>query len=371
MVLSNLTCQFSKKSEKMAYNFNEYVDMLLCLGASNNNASEAARDYARLYPQRRHPDAKVIRRLMQRLRENGQIMPLYVNRGRPREVRTPALEEAILEAIENAPGRSIRGLAREFHVDYRRVQGILADEHYHPYHYVKVQALRPGDYPLRVEFCEWLLGRHRIEPRFIQNILWTDESYFSQDGIFNQHNNHIWATENPFAVHPRAHQHRFGINLWAGVIDNNLVGPFTLPARVNAENFLQFLQNDFQVLLEDLPLVILRQMWLQMDGAPPHFGRIVRDWCNETYPNRWIGRGGAIAWPPRSPDLNPCDFFLWGHLQNFVYATPIANLEELTERINAAVNTINVPMLQRVQENIVRRAALCIEVGGRNFEQLL
>jgi hypothetical protein len=171
-------------------------------------------------------------------------MPLYVNRGRPREVRTPALEEAILEAIENAPGRRIRGMAREFHVDYRTVQGILADKHYHPYHYVKVQALRPGDYPLRVEFCEWLLGRHRIDPRFIQNILWTDESYFSQDGIFNQHNNHIWATENPFAVHPRAHQHRFGINLWAGVIDNNLVGPFTLRARVNAENFLQFLQND-------------------------------------------------------------------------------------------------------------------------------
>jgi hypothetical protein len=51
MVLSNLTCQFFKKSEKMAYNFNEYVDMLLCLGASNDNASEAARVYARLYPQ--------------------------------------------------------------------------------------------------------------------------------------------------------------------------------------------------------------------------------------------------------------------------------------------------------------------------------
>jgi hypothetical protein len=83
MVLSNLTCQFSKKSEKMAYNFNEYVDMLLYLGASNDNASEATRDYAILYSQRRHPDAKVIRRLMQRLRENGQIMPLYVKRGRP------------------------------------------------------------------------------------------------------------------------------------------------------------------------------------------------------------------------------------------------------------------------------------------------
>jgi hypothetical protein len=166
-------------------------------------------------------DAKVIKRLRQRLRESGQIVHLYVNRWRLREVRTPALKEVILEAIENAPGRNIQGLAR-----------------------------------------------------------------------------------------------------------------------------------DFQVLLEDLPLAILRQMWLQMDGALPHFGRIVWDWCDETYPNRWIGRGGAIAWPLWSPDLNPCDFFLWGHLQNFVYATPIANLEELTERINAAVHTINVPMLQKVQENI-------------------
>jgi len=26
-----------------------------------------------------------------------------------------------------------------------------------------------------------------------------------------------------------------------------------------------------------------------------------------------------IEWPPRSTDLNPLDFFLWGHLKNFVY----------------------------------------------------
>ncbi|RZC37996.1 hypothetical protein BDFB_014432 [Asbolus verrucosus] len=54
--------------------------MLLCFGAADNNAAEASREYARLYPNRRHPDAKVIRRVDQRLRENGQIMPIYVNR---------------------------------------------------------------------------------------------------------------------------------------------------------------------------------------------------------------------------------------------------------------------------------------------------
>jgi hypothetical protein len=44
----------------MEYTFNEYLNMLLRLGATDNNASEAAREYARLYPYRRHPDAKVL-----------------------------------------------------------------------------------------------------------------------------------------------------------------------------------------------------------------------------------------------------------------------------------------------------------------------
>jgi len=31
-----------------------------------------------------------------------------------------------------------------------------------------------------------------------------------------------------------------------------------------------------------------------------------------TYNDYWIGQGGPMAWPPRSPDLIPMDFFLWG-----------------------------------------------------------
>ena len=30
---------------------------------------------------------------------------------------------------------------------------------------------------------------------------------------------------------------------------------------------------------------------------------------NERFPDAWIGRGGPIPWPPRSPDLSPLDFF--------------------------------------------------------------
>ncbi|KZC07320.1 hypothetical protein WN55_07731 [Dufourea novaeangliae] len=59
-------------------------------------------------------------------------------------------------------------------------------------------------------------------------------------------------------------------------------------------------------------------MWLQHDGCPARYARRVRDALNEFYPNKWIGRGGLVSWPPRSPDLTPLDIFLWGALKNAV-----------------------------------------------------
>ena len=42
---------------------------------------------------------------------------------------------------------------------------------------------------------------------------------------------------------------------------------------------------------------------------------------NESFPNRWLVRGGPVAWPPRSPDLTPLDYYLWGHTKTLVYET--------------------------------------------------
>ena len=44
----------------------------------------------------------------------------------------------------------------------------------------------------------------------------------------------------------------------------------------------------------------------------------------------WIGRGGPIPWPPKSPDLNPLDFCVGGYAKGLVYDTAdIATHEEL------------------------------------------
>ncbi|GBM38319.1 hypothetical protein AVEN_158348-1 [Araneus ventricosus] len=53
----------------------------------------------------------------------------------------------------------------------------------------------------------------------------------------------------------------------------------------------------------------------QQDGAPPQYGNIVREFLDTTFPQRWIGRGAVIAWPPRSPDITLLDFYFWGYVK--------------------------------------------------------
>ena len=90
-------------------------------------------------------------------------------------------------------------------------------------------------------------------------------------------------------------------------------------------------------------------MYFQHDGAPsraeydvgePHHTRHVREYLNESFPNRWLGRGGTVAWPPRSPDLTPHDYYLWGHMNTLVYETKVDSLAALRHRIFAAAEHI-------------------------------
>ena len=55
--------------------------------------------------------------------------------------------------------------------------------------------------------------------------------------------------------------------------------------------------------------------------APPHFSQFVRQYMNHKFPNRWIGRGGAQNWPPRSPDLNPLHYHVWGYVKAVAWHT--------------------------------------------------
>jgi hypothetical protein len=89
--------------------------------------------------------------------------------------------------------------------------------------------------------------------------------------------------------------------------------------------------------LDEVPLQNFANHMFQHDGSPAHFAITVSEFLNQEDPNRWIGRGGPINWPARSPDLTPLDFFLWDHVINLVYCVPIDDLQTLHKRIMDAL----------------------------------
>ena len=88
---------------------------------------------------------------------------------------------------------------------------------------------------------------------------------------------------------------------------DKIIGPFFFAEKsITAQIYLDILTEYVSPQLEQyLPQVIFQQ-----EGAPSHWGLEGRQFLNETFPDRWIGRDGPIPWPPRSPDLTQLDFFL-------------------------------------------------------------
>ncbi len=53
-------------------------------------------------------------------------------------------------------------------------------------------------------------------------------------------------------------------------------------------------------------------------------------------------------WPPRSPDLNPCDFDLWGHLKSVAYNPSPKTLDDLKANIESEIKKIPKDVLNSI-----------------------
>ena len=111
-------------------------------------------------------------------------------------------------------------------------------------------------------------------------------------------------------------------------------------------------------------------MYFQHDRAPPHYTRHVREYLNESTPNRWLGRRRPVAWPPRSPGLTPLDY-LWGHMKTLIYETEVDSRAALRHRIFAAAEHIrsHPDNIASATHSLLMRAENCIATGGEHFEQ--
>jgi hypothetical protein len=95
-----------------------------------------------------------------------------------------------------------------------------------------------------------------------------------------------------------------------------------------------------------------------MTGAPPHFSRNVREFLDNQYPQRWIGRGGSHHWPARSPDLN------LNHLKSIIYRLPINSEADLRVRIQEAFVSVTEEMITKATNGLLLKFSLRVGYGS-------
>ncbi|KAG1703701.1 hypothetical protein GQR58_004165 [Nymphon striatum] len=97
---------------------------------------------------------------------------------------------------------------------------------------------------------------------------------------------------------------------------------------------------------------------------------VVRNLLDETFPDKWIGRRGPIEFPPRSPDITPMDFFVWGVIKDSVYSRKPRSVEDLRQFVIDAFANLDRDLCTKVCHSVVSRCRECIEAEGLQFEYL-
>lgn len=342
----------------------EKRDMVECYIQCQKNSTRAAEVYFENYFDRRQPSLPTFKRLWDNLADYGSFVKPKSKKGMDED-----REINILASVAQNPSTSTRQISTEMGSSQRTIVRVLKKHKFRPYKLSVSQTLHEGDNIRRIAFCRWFKDQCQNDPHFSMKILWTDESRFTNCGMFNRHNEHIWSQTNPLHVEHRRPQIKFGFNVWCGVIGSTVLPPFIFDGSLTGNRYLNFLQQDFAEMLDNLNLRTRAMLqWFQHDGAPPHNQLNVRNYLNLNFPNQWIGRNAPIEWPARSPDLSVLDFFLWGVLKDTVYKRTYETIDDLREAVLVAFNNIDRRKVRNATNSVVKRCNLCINNNGGIFE---
>ena len=292
------------------------------------------------------------------------------NSGRKKSARSQENQEKIMSLVVEDNKKSIRRLAFASDMKKSSVHNILRkDLHLKPYKPQTCQELKEGDESKRLEFCLKIREMIQNDEVCPGNIIFSDESHVYLKGSPNKQNNREWCVSRP-ADRTSVPLHSSKVTVWCGLSSAKVYGPFFFedretgaPLTVTKERYVDVLKEAFPEDDEDDQSSIFMQ-----DGAPAHTSRMAMDWLQMRFPGRLISNKSDFVWPPRSPDLNPCDFFLWGYMKQDIHRAQPGSTEDVKQKIREFMAEISEDLLQRVNNQFMSRVGRCIAANGGLFE---
>ena len=200
---------------------------------------------------------------------------------------------------------------------------------------------------------------------------------FSLEGAVSTQNCRIWGSAKLLVVHRRP-LHSAYKTMWYGFTSTFILGPFSLeritprgPVRctLTSASYKNILMQHVIHALLDCNCVETT-VFIQ-DGAPPYISCQVF-LLRETFTDECIVSGRfPNPWPARSPDLNPCDFWLWRYLKDHVFQGHVQSLVDLKTSIQRHVAQIPRELLQVIVDDAILQLQHVLETSGAHIENIL
>ncbi|GFY15417.1 putative DD41D transposase [Trichonephila clavipes] len=213
-------------------------------------------------------------------------------------------------------------------------------------------AFPPFSTRARRRFVEWAQNEIAVVPDFHKRILFSDEAHFWLNGYVNKQN-----CRTTSVCRNTVTSKKKKLTVWCALWAGGIIGPYFKNdegdnVTVNGDRYRAMITNFF---IPELNNHDVQELWFQQDGATCHTARATIDLLKDTFGDRLISRFGPVNWPPRSCDLTPLDYFLWGYVKSLVYADKPQTLDHLEDNIRRVIADIRPQMLEKVIENWTSR----------------
>ena len=226
---------------------------------------------------------------------------------------------------------------------------------------------------MRRSFGEWTQDQMETDPFFYRNILFSDEAHFWLNGFVNKQNCRIQSEDNPqeflqTPLHPEK------CTVWCGLHAGGIIGPYFFKneegnqVTVNGDRYRTMIR-DF--LFENMEDIDPNEIWFQQDGATCHTANETIELLKTKFGDKILSRNGPVNWPPRSCDLTPLDYFLWGYTKSKVYAEKPATINDLETNIMRTMEEISPAILEKVFQNWTSRIQFVKKSRGGHMSEII
>ena len=102
-----------------------------------------------------------------------------------------------------------------------------------------------------------------------------------------------------------------------------------------------------------------------------HTAEATFDVLHPVFEDRIINRRADVVWPPRSCDLTPSDYCLWGAVKDKCCAHKPETIDALKDNIREAIGEIQLHTIDNVLKNWNDRVGYCMASRDNHLKEII